>query len=66
MLTWIFSWRYEAVKEDALQEGPPAPQTAVIRERVLGEMVKGPSSSPASAVSQVRQQMKTIEAKSII
>lgn len=39
---WIFSWRYEAVKEDAFQEGPPAPEEAVVRELVRGKMVKGP------------------------
>lgn len=42
ILTWNFSWQYEAVKEDALQEGPPIPNEAVVRERVLGANVEAP------------------------
>jgi hypothetical protein len=31
---WSFSWHYEGMKEDALQKGLPAPDEAVVRERI--------------------------------
>jgi hypothetical protein len=42
ILTWHFSWRYEEMKEDALQKGLPVPDEAAVQDRVLKKHVDAP------------------------